>query len=116
MKTRIISVILAFCFIASIAGCASKEPDVVFDGELQEVGSGAKSFALIVDDVAGNVLGYKVKTDKETVGEALFDLKMIDGEDGPYGLYIKSVCGIIADYNDGGKYWAFYVNGEYATS
>ncbi len=116
MKTRIISVLLALCLLASVAGCASKPSDGSFDGELKEIGEGVTPFVLTVDDGAGNVSGFKVNTNQETVGDALLELELIDGEAGPYGLYIKSVCGITADYNDGGKYWAFYVDGEYATS
>ena len=32
----------------------------------------------------------------------------------PYGLYVKYVNGIKADFNVDSAYWAFYVNGEYA--
>ncbi len=116
MKTRIISILLVLCLLATVAGCATKPSESAFEGELKEIGDGAMSFALTVDDGAGNVTGFKVNTDKETVGEALIELELIEGEAGPYGMYIKTVCGITADYNDGGKYWAFYVNGEYATS
>ena len=41
---------------------------------------------------------------------------MLSGDEGPYGLYVKTVNGITVDYDKDGKYWAFYVNGEYATS
>ena len=50
------------------------------------------------------------------VGEALQELNLIDGEEGEYGLFVKTVNGITADYDTDGVYWAFYVNGEYATS
>ena len=38
------------------------------------------------------------------------------GDEGEYGLYVKTVNGITADYDKDGAYWAFYVNGEYASS
>ena len=38
---------------------------------------------------------------------------MIAGEDGDYGLYVKTVNGETVDYDKDGKYWAFYINGEY---
>ena len=41
---------------------------------------------------------------------------MSEGEDGQYGLYVKTVNGITADYDVDGTYWAFYINGEYAMS
>ena len=37
---------------------------------------------------------------------------LIDGEEGPYGLYVKAVNGMKADYDTDQRYWAFYVNGE----
>ena len=39
---------------------------------------------------------------------------IIEGEDGPYGLYVKTVNGITLDYDKDGLYWAFYENDEYA--
>ena len=39
---------------------------------------------------------------------------IIEGEQGPYGLYVKAVNGVYADYDTDGAYWAFYINGEYA--
>lgn len=79
-----------------------------------EVGEGKTEFTLTVTDGEGNDKVYLVHTDKESVGDALLELKLIEGEVGPYGLYITSVCGITADYDVDGSYWAFYVDGEYA--
>ena len=31
-----------------------------------------------------------------------------------YGIYIKTVNGIVADYNIDQSYWAFYENDDYA--
>ena len=62
----------------------------------------------------GNETAYEIHTDKATVGEALLELGLIDGEDGDYGLYVKTVNGVTVDYDTDGKYWAFYVDGEYA--
>lgn len=50
------------------------------------------------------------------VGEALLDVGLIAGEDSEYGLYVKTVNGVTADYDTDQTYWAFYVNGEYAQS
>ena len=38
------------------------------------------------------------------------------GEEGPYGIYVKAVNGIRADYDKDKVYWAFYVDGDYAVS
>ena len=37
----------------------------------------------------------------------------IDAEESAYGLYIKGVNGLTADYAADGAYWGIYVNGEY---
>lgn len=55
---------------------------------------------------------FTVKTDKDTLGEALLENGLIEGEEGAYGLYVKKVNGIRADYELDGAYWGLYKNGE----
>jgi len=59
---------------------------------------------------------FTLKTDKEILGDALMEHKLIEGEDGAYGLYVKKVNGITADYDVDKSYWALYKNGEYCMS
>ena len=82
------------------------------------MGCGAKkvSFTVITVDLEGTETTHKIKTDAATVGEALLAEGLLAGEQGDYGLYIKSVNGIPLDWEKDGKYWAVYVNGEYAMS
>ena len=56
---------------------------------------------------------WETKVDKAW-GAENYGKFLIVGEDGPYGLYIKTVNGITLDYDKDGKYWAFYENGKYA--
>lgn len=81
---------------------------------VKTLGEGAKSFDFTVVELNGKETKFKIKTDKNTVGEALIDVNLVEGEEGPYGLYVKKVNGIIADYDKDKTYWAFYVDGEYA--
>ena len=53
-----------------------------------------------------------LKTDKKTLGEALTEHKLVSGENSAYGLYIKFVNGMEADYSKTKSYWSFYKNGE----
>ncbi len=78
------------------------------------LGEGKTSFLFTVKDGDGNTSSFIIKTDKTLVGEALQESGLIEGEEGPYGLYVKKVNGITADYDETGTYWAFYVNGEMA--
>lgn len=81
-----------------------------------EVGEGSTGFAFQVTFADGSRQDYTVKTDSTVVGEALQDAGLIAGEESEYGLYVKTVAGQTLDYDADGMYWAFYVNGEYATS
>lgn len=91
---------------------ANIEADV--QTESNQLGEGSTKFMFTVMDKDGNETRFEIHTDKETVGEALEELELIAGEEGDYGLYVKTVNGITADYDKDGVYWAFYVNGEYA--
>ena len=81
-----------------------------------EFGEGDKSFTLEVTGEDANVISCVVYTNASTVGEALTALNLIDGDDSEYGLYVKSVNNMTYSYETDGKYWAFYVDGEYAVN
>lgn len=55
---------------------------------------------------------FTVNTDKGQLGDALLEYDLIAGEEGPYGLYVKKVNGITADYDIDQTYWALTKNGE----
>ena len=76
-------------------------------------GEGATVFYFNVVDKDGKETKFEIHTDKTTVGEALLELGLIEGEEGAYGLYVKKVNGITADYNVDGTYWAFYEGDDY---
>ena len=78
-----------------------------------ELGEGSKTLVVKVE-VEENSVTFTIHTDAETVGEALLNLGLIAGEESQYGLYIKQVNGMTADYDVDQTYWAFYINGEYA--
>lgn len=95
---------------------ASDGASQTVDAEPQILGEGSQEFAFTVVDKDGNETHFTIRSDKEFVGEALMEHNLIAGEDGDFGLYVKTVNGITADYDKDQTYWAFYVNGEYATS
>lgn len=80
------------------------------------LGEGDTTFLFTVVDKDGNETNFEIHTNKKTVGDALLDVNLIAGEVGEYGLYVKTVNGITADYDVDKTYWAFYTNGEYAMS
>ena len=76
-------------------------------------GEGATVFYFNVVDKDGKETKFEIHTDKTTVGEALLELGLIEGDMGDYGLYVKKVNGITADYEVDGTYWAFYIGDDY---
>lgn len=68
-------------------------------------------FDVYVDDT---ITKYEIHTNQTVVGDALFELNLIEGENGPYGLFIKKVNDIEADFDEDKTYWAFYINDKYA--
>jgi len=56
---------------------------------------------------------FTIKTDAETLGDALLAHNLIAGDQGDFGLYVKAVNGITADYDVDQSYWGFSKNGEY---
>lgn len=93
------------------AGSGDQE---VSTAQTKVMGEGSREFPFTVVDKDGNETRFEIHTDKETVGEALLALELIDGEKSQYGLFVKTVNGITVDYDSDGTYWAFYVNGAYA--
>ena len=115
---KLISLILCLVIVLSLAACGGeKAPETtpsntVTDGQV--VGEGAKTFPLTIVDKEGNAITITVNTDKETVGEALTELGIVEGTMGEYGLYMTHVNGIPAIWEEDGYYWSFYINDEYA--
>ena len=119
-KFRMLSLVLVFVLIAAAAltGCSGAPTETTAptapDGAVTELGEGSKTFELTIEDKEGVLHSYRIHTDEEMVGYALIEHALIEGEQGQYGMYIKSVLGQTLDYETDGMYWAFYVNGEYA--
>ena len=127
---KITSWLLCMMLIVAMAfttvGCGTKDngvnnqPSTEAQGSTENentvLGEGQTKFAFVVVDKDGNETSFEIHTDKTTVGDALLEVDLIAGETSEYGLYVKTVNGITADYDVDQTYWAFYVNGEYATA
>ena len=113
---RILSLILAVIMCLSLCACGTTEPaaglwENAIYTENTEIGNGEKT--LTIDVVAEEkTVTITVNTDKDTLGEALIDEGFIAGDEGAYGLYVKFVNGIEADYDKTQTYWGITKNGE----
>ena len=115
LSVLIAVIVLMSCSCADKKKENPKEPATTVADVAEKIGEGKTSFVFQVEN-EGKVKEYEVYTDKTSVGEALQEVGLIEGEMGDYGLYVKKVDGIEADYNTTGTYWAFYVDGEYAVN
>ena len=109
--------VLLLLVAAVMAGCGGQTENVAVNTTAAEiertvVGEGEKNFDFTAVFADGKTEDYTVFTNSETVGEALLSLGLIEGEMGAYGIYVKSVCGVVADYDVDKTYWALYTDGE----
>ena len=79
-----------------------------------ETTQGSKSFRveIVHSDGGSKVINFNATA--EYLGEELQRLGIIQGENNQFGLYIITVDGEDAIYEENGAYWALYVEGEYA--
>ena len=112
----IVSVMLAL--LLCLTACFGSTYDVWKDAihtEDATVGEGSTTVTVEVS-AADKTVVITLKTDEAMLGAALLAEELITGEDGPYGLYVKTVNGILADYDTDHTYWALYIDGDYALS
>ena len=117
ISSQILLIALCLSCIFVFASCAQTQPEGLWENALYNedttLGEGAKTVT-VEFELQEKTITFSLKTDKSILGEALLDCGLIEGEEGAYGLYIKKVNGVTADYDVDQSYWAFYENGEYA--
>lgn len=104
---RTLSLLLALVMVFALTACGAKEEAPAAD---------AVSFKVVVTDLDGKETTFEYSSNAASVGEALVAEGLIEGHETEYGLYIDTVNGITADWDADQTYWAFYINGEYATT
>lgn len=126
MKKTIItkfSLVIVIFMALTLASCDLWKKDEAPEGiwanalyiEDTEIGEGAKTVQVEVK-IEEKSVTFTIHTDAKTLGEALISHGLIEGEESAYGLYVKKVNGITADYDIDQSYWGFYQNGEYMMS
>lgn len=113
--TRITLVALALLMVFSLVACAKVEKTGVWEDATytteKTFGTGEKTIEVEVK-AADQSLTFTIKTDKETLADALLEHELIEGEMSSYGIYIKKVNGIVADYDIDQTYWSLSKDGE----
>lgn len=116
MKKAII-IFMTFVLCVVVMGCGADESEKVglWDNAVHtedtELGDGARTVFVRVKAEDKSVL-FTLHTDAKTVGEALIENSLVSGDEGAYGIYIKEVNGIVADYDKDQTYWSFNKDGK----
>ncbi len=80
--------------------------------EDKTLGEGANTIQVEVK-AEDKSITFTIHTDAGTLGDALLTHALISGEHSEYGMYVKTVNGILADYDIDGYYWSVLKDGEY---
>ena len=111
-----ILIILALIFIVALSACNTVEKTGVWEDAVyrkdKELGDGVKTVIVEVKAEDSSVT-FTIHTDAKMLGDALSEHDLLEGDEGEFGLYVKKVNGILADYDVDKTYWGLYKNGEY---
>lgn len=79
-------------------------------------GEGSKTISVEVVHKDGTEKVFTYHTDADYLGEVILEAGLVEGEDGPYGLYILEADEERAVYEEDGAYWALFQGEEYAVT
>ena len=82
----------------------------------EQAQAGSKKITVTVIHKDGTEKVFDYATDEEYLGPVLLSEGLVEGEEGPYGLYIKVVDNEQAIYEQDSAYWALYVGEESAVA
>ena len=106
--TRILCLLLIAVATVNFVACGGRVDNT--SGNTDEVVEA--TFTFICTHLDGTQETFTITTTEEFLRESLEKEEIISGDDGEFGLYVKTVCGEYLDYNVNGKYWALYVGGQ----
>ena len=110
-----ISTILTLVCILCLASCNTVDKTGLWENATylkdMEFGKGAQTVVVEVK-AEDQTVTFTLHTDKDTVGAALLEHGLIAGENGLYTV----VNGMTADWDADQSYWAFYIDGAYAST
>ena len=135
MKKIIALILAALTFVTVFAACGKDETDgktettkaaasqeaneaeeFVFPDGITILGNDESKYSFIFKAVHkdGRETEFGIRTDKETIGEALVECGLLEGREESSGYVVYTIDGVKHDHNTEGFYWVLYINGELA--
>ncbi len=106
-----LALLLALCLVS----CNTVDKEGLWENATyrkdMELGKGATTVQVEVK-AGDESVTFTLHTDKTTLADALLEHELVSGEEGAFGLYVKAVNGITADYDVDQSYWSLTKNGE----
>lgn len=112
ITVRLSLLLLGLLLLFSLAACRQEEPaqegdaDSLWENAIYKVDSiaGQGERTVLIDiEAKGKSITLRVMTNAETLGQALYDLLLINDP-----AFFDTLNGIKADWNADSAYWAFY--------
>lgn len=128
---NIVVAIVCLALVLSLCACTGAEtPETVAPTQVEtkaidelwttalytqdtKLGDGATSITVEVQ-AGEHSVAFELNTDKAVLADAMAEFDLVSGEESEYGLYIKEINGIVADYDADKAYWALYQGDEYS--
>lgn len=107
-RTILITALTVLVLAAAMAG--------IYLATRPDTSAGAKEITVEVIHADQSSKSFTYRTDAEYLGEVLLAEGLVQGEDSQYGLYILTVDGEDAIFEEDGAYWALMCSGEYAST
>ena len=111
---RLLALLLVLLLAFSLAACGKDDDSdtaTTVYTEDSEIGQGDTTYYLriVADDMD---ITLTVHTGEKNLGKSLREIGVVAGEESEYGLYIKTVNGVRADFAKDNAYWTFLIDGE----
>ena len=106
-KKIVVAVVALVLVVAAMLGVyLSTRPETV---------QGGKTVTVTVIHGDGSSKDFTYSTDAEYLGEVIVAEGLVNGQDGPYGLYFDTVDGEMASWEKNQSYWSILIGEEYVT-
>lgn len=132
ISTKLLAVLLCIAFLLSLCACGSDNETVdstqavktevadplwenaVYTEDVT-LGEGETTIDVVVEAGEKSIV-VTINTDAKNLEDAITGVDLVQGDQSEYGLFIKVVNGITADYDVDQSYWSINKNGEYMMS